>query len=239
MELEGSDEGEQESPFSHPFNEAKEASSTEMEIVNSNELAFEDIDTSCLTPWERVDPKFLEESLLQLSKSEPKCSSELVQNCFYLLDHDTLCISSLLFVENVLDTLITTHAAPFLTELLLLVVIPHFPELSIACETHFEPIYSLRSSLLSLLLRLRVDSVVTSRESWLALLGLSALMTEELWKKLDSSAEFSQLFSVCQQWENDGEHEQICKLCFLATCCRFVEVSKDEIDASEACLEVS
>lgn len=137
-----------------------------------------------------------------------------------------------------LDHLITTHSAPFLLETLLLITIPHFPTLSNACKARFEPLCSLRSSLLSLLFRLRADSAVSPRASWLALLGLSALMTKDLWKELENSANFSELFNVCQQRENDDEPQQIGKLCLLATCCRFVEVSRDEVDASEACLEV-
>ena len=63
-------------------------------------------------------------------------------------------------------------------------------------------------------------------------------MTRELWKELENSACFHELFNACQQRENDDEHQQIAKLCLLATCCRFVEVSRDDVDASEACLEV-
>ena len=233
-------EDPRESPFTPLFSDAKAISETnsKMEVVHSEELVFKEIDLACLAPWRSFDSKFLGDTLLQLGKTEPLCSSELIQYCFDLLHHHTLCYTSLRGVGSMLDHLITTHSAPFLLETLLLITIPHFPTLSNACKTRFEPLCSLRSSLLSLLFRLRADSAVSPRASWLALLGLSALMTKDLCKELENSANFSELFNDCQQRENDDEPQQIGKLCLLATCCRFVEVSRDEVDASEACLEV-
>ena len=233
-------EDPRESPFAPLYSEAKASFDPDsaMEIVHSEELMYKEIDLACLAPWRRFDSKFLGDTLLLLGKKEPFCSGELIQYCFDLLQRNTLCYTSLRGVEATLDHLITTHAAPFLLEILLLIAIPHFTELSKACRTRFEPLCSLRSSLLSLLFRLHTDSAVSPCASWLALLGLSALMTRELWKELENSACFHELFNACQQRENDDEHQQIAKLCLLATCCRFVEVSRDDVDASEACLEV-
>ena len=224
--------------FIHPFSEPKEGANGQMDVVQNEDLVYEGIDLSCLSPWRSFDSKFIQNTLLLVRKSDPNCSNELVRHCFYLLQHDTLCYSSLLYVGNVLNQFITTHSSPFLVDLLLLVVIPRFAALSEACETHFEPLCTLRSSFLSLLFRLRADRSVSLRSSWLSLFGFGALMTSELWTELNKSAEFSELLNVCQQREKDEEDEHISKLCFLATCCRFVEVSEEELDASEACLEV-
>ena len=197
-----------------------------------------EMDLSCLRPWTRFNTEEAITSLQQRCYDSDPALTDVARMCLLIHSSQDPCFYCVDQLTKFIAKCCDDSACDPLVLDVLTVLVPHLPLLAKASHSYEAFSMEILSSLTTLLMQLIHLHPFSERIVYVAILGVCALCTQEMWKDLQTCSDLEKLFHLCCSSNNDVVLCQIVKTCFLATCCEFVDVSGNSQDASEECLKV-